>query len=45
MSTTPSGLIQLNVPANPGFGNPGLEYATPLGLTSETTSSLSKLPT
>jgi hypothetical protein len=31
---TPSGLTQIKVAADPGFGNPGLEAATPLGLTS-----------
>ena len=31
---TPSGLSQINAPNHPGLGNPGLEYATPLGLTS-----------
>ena len=34
MCTTPSGLTQIDFATYPGLGNPGLEYATPLGLTS-----------
>ncbi len=34
LSATPTGLIPEGSLAFPGFGNPGLEYAIPLGLTS-----------